>query len=186
MTPPSSPVGGADSPRQTINWSVELAEHERWLRTVVLARLGEPQAVNKVMQEVSLAAVRGQAPPDDPNRVAPWLYGLAVRQALLYRRKQGRRRKMVQRFVERFRPTEQDARTADPLDWLLTDERRKIVAHGAETTSSPRCRDSAAQIHRELELQGTGRPLGRERKRRRGSAASRVVRGSARNWRRST
>ena len=126
MTPPTIPAGGA-GPRPTIDWSVALVEHERWLRTVVLARLGEPQAVDEVMQEVSLAAVRGQAPPNDPNKVAPWLYGLAVRQALLYRRKQGRRRKMVQRFVERFRPTEQDVRTADPLDWLLTDERRKIV-----------------------------------------------------------
>ena len=126
MTPPTNPAGGA-GPLPAIDWSVVLAEHERWLRTVVLARLGEPQAVDEVMQEVSLAAVRGQAPPNDPNKVAPWLYGLAVRQALLYRRKQGRRRKMVQRFVERFRPTEQDVRTADPLDWLLTDERRKIV-----------------------------------------------------------
>jgi len=128
MTRPSTPTGGAArEPAPAINWSAALAEHGRWLRTVILARLGEPQAVDEVLQEVSLAAVRGQAPPHDPNKVAPWLYGLAVRQALLYRRKQGRRRKLVQRFVERFRPTEQDVRTADPLDWLLSDERRALV-----------------------------------------------------------
>jgi RNA polymerase sigma-70 factor (ECF subfamily) len=100
-----------------------LAEHERWLRTVVCARLGEPQAVDEVMQEVSLAAVRQQAPLSDPEKVAPWLYRLAVRQSLLYRRKQGRRRKMIGRYADRFRPSEADNRQADPLSWLLAEER---------------------------------------------------------------
>ena len=73
----------------SIDWPSVLAEHGRWLRTVVCARLGEPQAVDEVMQEVSLAAVRQQAPLNDPEKVAPWLYRLAVRQSLLYRRKHG-------------------------------------------------------------------------------------------------
>jgi RNA polymerase sigma-70 factor (ECF subfamily) len=100
-----------------------LAEHGRWLRTVVCARLGEPQAVDEVMQEVSLAAVRQQAPLSDPEKVAPWLYRLAVRQTLLYRRKQGRRRKMIGRYADRFQPSEADNRQADPLSWLLAEER---------------------------------------------------------------
>ncbi len=78
------------------------------------------------MQEVSLAVVRG-APLADPNKVAPWLYHLAVRQSLLYRRKMGRRRKLVEKFADRFRPTEQDTHTTDPLDWLLNEERRKLI-----------------------------------------------------------
>ena len=110
-----------------IDWSSALAEHGRWLRTVICARLGEPQAVDEVMQEVSLAAVRQQAPLNDPEKVAPWLYRLAVRQTLLYRRKQGRRRKMVDRYARRFRPTEADTRQADPLGWLLAEERRTQV-----------------------------------------------------------
>ena len=111
----------------TIDWSAALVEHERWLRTVIFTRVGEPQAVDEVLQEVSLAAVRSRAPLHDAGKVAPWLYRLAVRQSLLYRRKQGRRRKLVGRFAERFRPTEQDVRTADPLDWLLAEERRRLV-----------------------------------------------------------
>ncbi len=91
------------------------------------ARLGEPQAVEEVMQEVSLAAVRQHAPLNDPEKVAPWLYRLAVRQTLLYRRKQGRRRKMVDNYAQRFRPTEADNRQADPLGWLLAEERRTQV-----------------------------------------------------------
>ena len=94
---------------------------------VICARLGEPQAVDEVMQEVALAAVRQQAPLADPAKVAPWLYRLAVRQSLLYRRKQGRRRKMIDRYAERFRPSEADNRQADPLGWLLAEERRSQV-----------------------------------------------------------
>ena len=41
-----------------IDWQAALTQHERWLRTVVLARLREPQAVDEVMQEVALAAVK--------------------------------------------------------------------------------------------------------------------------------
>jgi RNA polymerase sigma-70 factor, ECF subfamily len=128
MTPSRSSTAGGDAARgPAIDWSAALAEHDRWLRTVILARVGEPQAVDEVMQEVSLAAVRSAAPLQDATKVAPWLYRLAVTQSLLHRRKQGRRRKLVGRFAERFRPTEQDFHTADPLDWLLADERRKLV-----------------------------------------------------------
>ncbi len=110
-----------------IDWPSALAEHERWLRVVVCARLGEAQAVDEVMQEVALAAVRQKAPLSDPAKVAPWLYRLAVWQSLLYRRKQGRRRKLIDRYAARFRPSEADTREADPLGWLLAEERRSQV-----------------------------------------------------------
>lgn len=47
-----------------IDWQAALVTHDRWLRTVIYARVGEPQAVDEVLQEVSLAAVRqkGAAP----------------------------------------------------------------------------------------------------------------------------
>src|SRR5262245_15975547 len=45
-----------------IDWQHALAQHDRWLRTVVLARVGQASAVEEVMQEVALAAVRQQAP----------------------------------------------------------------------------------------------------------------------------
>lgn len=114
-------------PTPKIDWQAVLAEHDRWLRTVVYARLGEPQAVDDVMQEVSLAAVRQHAPLADATKVAPWLYRLAVTQSLLYRRKQGRRRRLTGSYAERVRPTEEENREADPLRWLLADERRQMV-----------------------------------------------------------
>lgn len=115
---------GAESP---IDWQAALAEHGRWLRSVLLARLGERQAVDDVMQEVSLAAVEQRAPLADRGKIAPWLYRLAVTQALLYRRRMGRRRKLTENYAQRVRPSEGDSRTTDPLDWLLADERQKLV-----------------------------------------------------------
>jgi RNA polymerase sigma factor (sigma-70 family) len=122
-TPPRQPDGrGAAS---SVDWPAALAEHGRWLRTVVGARLGEPQAVDEVLQEVALAAVAQKAPLADPTRVAPWLYRLAVRQSLLYRRKQGRRRKLTDRYAARRQAA--DSQPLDPLGWLLAEERRQQV-----------------------------------------------------------
>jgi RNA polymerase sigma-70 factor (ECF subfamily) len=109
-----------------IDWQAELARHDRWLRTLTFARLADADAVDEVMQEVALAAVRQAAPLADPAKTAPWLYRLTVRQTLLYRRKLGRRRKLHDRFGERVRPTEQDGQP-DPLGWLLAEERRRMV-----------------------------------------------------------
>jgi RNA polymerase sigma-70 factor, ECF subfamily len=111
-----------------IDWQAALAQHDRWLRTVILARVREPQAVEEVLQEVALAAVKQAAPLADANKVAPWLYRLAVLQALLYRRKCGRRRRLVGRFVEQIERGDWTPPTpTDPLSWLLAEERRSLV-----------------------------------------------------------
>lgn len=109
------------------DWPALLAQHDRWLRTVVYARLQEAQAVDDVMQEVALAAVKQSAPLTDPAKAGPWLYRLAIRQTLMYRRGCGRRKKLRQRFVERCVPSEYDATTPEPLEWLLARERQQLV-----------------------------------------------------------
>jgi RNA polymerase sigma factor (sigma-70 family) len=110
-----------------IDWEAALARHDRWLRTVVFARVGEPQAIDDVMQEVSLAAVRQSAPLADAGKVSPWLYRLAVTQSLLYRRKQGRHRRLAERYAGRLSVAGQPGREPDPLAWLLAEERRTMV-----------------------------------------------------------
>lgn len=122
-----------DVPRDKIDWQAELARHERWLRTIVRARVREPEGVDDVMQEVALAAVRQKSPVSDPARVAPWLYRVAVMQSLLYRRTHGRRRKLHDRYAERVPPSEADTSAVDPLDWLLRLERRMLVRHAIDT-----------------------------------------------------
>lgn len=127
MEPSRPPLTESVEGRQRIDWQAALAEHGRWLRTVLAARLGDRHAVEDVLQEVSLAAVAQKAPLADPTKVAPWLYRLAVTQALLHRRKLGRKRKLIDRYGERFRPTEADPHAVDPLAWLLADERRAMI-----------------------------------------------------------
>lgn len=106
-----------------IDWSAALADHESWLRRVLYARLRRADEVDEVMQEVALAAVRQSSPLANAAKLAPWLYRLAVRQALMFRRRQGRRRRLEARYgatVPREGP-------GDPLDWLLAAERRQMV-----------------------------------------------------------
>jgi RNA polymerase sigma factor (sigma-70 family) len=105
-------------------WSVRLAAHARWLRTVIAARSGDVSAVEEIYQEIALAVVKQDAnvPAD---KVAPWLYRLAVRQALLHRRRLGRQRRLRRNFAMQ-RPTDADG-SADPLAWLLSDERQQLI-----------------------------------------------------------
>ncbi|HEV3167153.1 MAG TPA: RNA polymerase sigma factor [Isosphaeraceae bacterium] len=116
---------------RTIDWAAALAEHDRWLRTVVLARLGERQAVDEVIQEVSLAVVSQRTPLADPSKVPAWLYRLAVRQSLLYRRQRGRQHKLVGRYA-RWTESHSSAAAADALGWLVRDERRQLVVRALE------------------------------------------------------
>ncbi len=109
-----------------IDWICVWDQHRSWLRSVVLARLGEPQAVDEVMQEVALAVTAGQNSLSHPRKVAPWMYQIAVRQSLLYRRKHGRRRKLIGRYADRVQPTEVDPRSTDPLAWLVAREQSEM------------------------------------------------------------
>ena len=108
-----------------IDWPSVLVEHDRWLRTVAWSRLRDREAIDEVMQEVALAAIRQASPIADAEKVAPWLYRLTIRQTLLYRRTHGRRRKLMDRYVDRREGD--DAPRGDPLEWLLADERRRQV-----------------------------------------------------------
>ena len=122
-TPESEGVAGA------LDWGATLVEHERWLRRVVAARVGEPQAVDEVMQNVALAAVAQHSPLLNPARAGVWLYRLAVRHVLIYRRKTGRQRSLVDRYAIRRAAGETDA-SPSPLAWLVNDERNQLVQDG--------------------------------------------------------
>ena len=127
-----SPAESHGACRLAVDWQAALETNHRWLRTVVYTRLREPDAVEEVMQEVALAAVRQAAPLADPAKVAPWLYRLAVRQALLFRRKCGRRRRLTSQYAERVAVTQRDGAPPSPLDWLLLAERRQVVRDALE------------------------------------------------------
>src|SRR4051794_15374992 len=126
MTGRTGETAESDAGDPVSDWSALLSSHDRWLRRVVSARLQERQAVDEVMQEVALAAVAQRSPILNPARVVGWLYRLAVRQVLIYRRKAGRRRALVDRYA-RERGGAGEAPGVSPLAWLLHDERRSLV-----------------------------------------------------------
>ena len=139
MTGRAGKSAGTDASGAASDWSALLSAHDRLLRRVVTARLQEGQAVDEVMQEVALAAVAQRSPILNPARVVGWLYRLAVRQALIYRRKSGRRRALVDRYA-RARAAGSEDPGLSPLSWLLHDERRNLV-HEALRRLPPRDAD---------------------------------------------
>lgn len=103
-----------------------VSEHRRWLRTVLAARGVERDSLDEVLQEVAAAACRGADQLNDRDRVGPWLYRIAVVQALQYRRRAGRRRRLVERYAGSG-VARDEAVDHDPLAWLLAEETQQLV-----------------------------------------------------------
>lgn len=131
-----SPVRQHEPAANPIDWSAELQRHGRWLRTVALARVGDAVAADDVMQEVSITALQKGRQLRDPSRAAGWLYRLAIVAALQYRRRQGRRRKLLDRYADRQPSVDGVATTPDPLSWLLADERKMLVRQALQTLNA--------------------------------------------------
>ena len=79
-------------PRQPLKWPQALTAHRGWLSAVIFARVRDRDAVDEILQETALAAVTGNC-PSDTTGISRWLYRVAVRQSVLYRRKKGRTEK---------------------------------------------------------------------------------------------
>jgi RNA polymerase sigma-70 factor (ECF subfamily) len=126
-------VRQSETVANSIDWLAELDRHGRWLRTVALARVGETAAADDVLQEVSMTALEKGNQLRDPTRIAGWLYRLVVVAALQYRRRQGRRRKLLDRYADRQPSVDGVAREPDPLGWLLAEEQKVLVRQALET-----------------------------------------------------
>ncbi|MEZ6122050.1 MAG: sigma-70 family RNA polymerase sigma factor [Planctomycetaceae bacterium] len=103
-------------------------ENESWLRTVVRSRVSEPEAVDDIMQNIALALVRQRDSLSEIQRVGSWLYQVAVRQVLMYRRSRGRRRRFENQLVDRTAAGEMDSvEQLSPVDRVLAAEQRDQV-----------------------------------------------------------
>ncbi|MGV3606654.1 MAG: RNA polymerase sigma factor [Planctomycetaceae bacterium] len=117
-----------------------LATHGRWLRTVVLARVGQTHALEEVMQEIAMAILRQTKPLVDPAQIAPWLYRVAVRQALLFRRKCGRTRRLLSNAAGYRTSLEAERLPLSPEEVLTRVERQQRVQEALQGMP-PRDRD---------------------------------------------
>jgi len=107
------------------DWAGLLVRHARWLRTVLVARSGEPAAVEELFQEITVAVLRKPPVQVAEARRPAWLYAVAVRMALMHRRRQGRQRRLVARWEANGQ--HHTSLPIDPLAWLLAAERQQVV-----------------------------------------------------------
>lgn len=102
-----------------------LAEHQRWLRLVIFARLRDQCAVDEVLQNVALALVREERRGAVLENAPAWLYRVVLRQCMLYRRACGRARRLLDRYSD-FQAQGAD-HESDPLSWLIDRERGLLI-----------------------------------------------------------
>lgn len=102
-------------------------ENERWLRTVVRSRVNEAEAVDDIMQNIALALVRQRETLCEINRIGAWLYQVAVKQVLMYRRSRGRRRRFENRVAVEPPSVVGNVAEADPVHRILAAEKQEQV-----------------------------------------------------------
>lgn len=124
MSSSSKPVNGSHHSGHPAE--AELLAHRRWLRTVLLARSGDEAAVDDLMQEVLLAAEATRNNGTTITDVRPWLYRVAVRQALLHRRSLGRRKRLHNRAAA-AKSRDGAEMSPSPLTLALSKERVALV-----------------------------------------------------------
>lgn len=111
----------------TITPQAVYLENESWLRTVVRSRIQETEAVEDIMQNIALALVRQRDALRDIGQLGAWLYQVAVRQVMMYRRTTGRRRNFQNRLLEQARPGESGTDHLDPVASVLAAEQQESV-----------------------------------------------------------
>lgn len=127
--------GTLDMNQTKIDWGTTLELHRGWLSTVIRSRLADRDAAADVMQEVALAAVRQANPPSDPEKIAPWLYRIALRKVINHHRAKGRGKQLVQGVIEKGEVRSSDREPA-PGAWLLDQEDQASLASGLAKLSA--------------------------------------------------
>ena len=113
------------TPIQAIDWSSIVEGNRSWIERLVVARIGSPDGVDDVLQEVGLAVAQSCARPTHADEVAPWLCKIVVRQCSLFLRNRARQQRKLNGFQQAR--LSQAPITADPIFWLLHEEKKAIV-----------------------------------------------------------
>ncbi len=119
-------------PPQFMTPQVLYLENESWLRTVVRSRISEPEAVEDIMQNIALALVRQRESLGELNRVGAWLYQVAVKQVLMYRRTRGRRRRFEDRLQTQAGAGTVGTSPLNPAESVLAAEKKEQVQAALE------------------------------------------------------
>ncbi|MBX3419494.1 MAG: RNA polymerase sigma factor [Pirellulaceae bacterium] len=115
-----------DSAATTIDWSEALNHHRGWMLRLLRARIKDWHAAEDLIQEIAVMVLRQSALPTDPQKVAPWLYQLTVRQAVNHHRRSGRKKNQI--FASDS-VDGADAKADSPLDWIISMEQQAEINH---------------------------------------------------------
>lgn len=121
---------------EQIDWGKAIDRHRRWLSTVIHSRLADHQAAEDVLQEVALAAITQRSRPEDPAKIAPWLYRIALRKVINHHRSNGRRKKLLVGAADAGKGSELSDSPC-PGEWMMKLESDKVVANAIQKLSSP-------------------------------------------------
>ena len=108
-------------------------ENESWLRTVVRSRITESDGVEDVMQNIALALVRQRESLPEIRQIGAWLYQVAVRQVLMYRRTRGRRRNFEDRLAQGAAADTGPSEPVGPVDRVLAAEKQEQVQQAMQS-----------------------------------------------------
>ena len=108
-------------------------ENESWLRTVVRSRITESDGVEDVMQNIALALVRQRDSLPEIRQIGAWLYQVAVRQVLMYRRTRGRRRNFEDRLAQGAAADTGTSEPLGPVDRVLAAEKQEQVQQAMQS-----------------------------------------------------
>ena len=125
--------------RSNPTWPQLLTAHQGWLSAVIFARVRDKDAVEEILQETALAVVKGDR-PTDVDGLNRWLYRVAIRQSVLYRRKQGRNEKKTNGYTDvALRNAKNIEVTSNPLTVLMATERAELVNLAMNQLSNADC-----------------------------------------------
>lgn len=116
------------------DWSDIWKEHGRWVQTVLTARTGDPELADDLFQEMALSISRNSQSWPDPEKIAPWLYRVAIRRVQLFRRQQIQR-KIRTNSVESVDDDSISANDLQPLEWILINEAREKLNESLDQTT---------------------------------------------------
>ncbi len=121
----------------TIDWSRVWDDHGRWLKAILISRVRDRELADELFQEMALVVSRNPQSWPDLDKVAPWLYRVAIRQFQLYRRKQARDQlQPVSLDQANLVSTEMIQSDEQPLDWMLAMEARQQLRESLEQVSA--------------------------------------------------
>jgi RNA polymerase sigma factor (sigma-70 family) len=79
---------------------VAIFDDRKWLWNVIYARLGDTSATEDILQDVYVAVLQKRQSWQDIQQIRGWLYQVAIRHVLQFRRRQMRQRARIQRYVQ--------------------------------------------------------------------------------------